>query len=386
MQVSPYPGHPWGNMVVLCAANSYDGIKVADQHMAEQLSRLVPVLYVDPPVSRLTLGQDKWTVRLVKNPGLRQEMPGLVRMTPLVPPFSSKRGSLTMSGSLIRHHLRKAVAQLGGEVRVVISAWAQHDVFQACTGASCIYWAQDDFVGGADLLGLNAELLDTRQRAVAAAANLIVAANPVVAETWRTRGLKTVLIPYGVDVNAYRDVDQAPLPFDFALNGPVVGFVGHINKRIDLRLLEAVADRGWSLMMVGPRDPGFEPRRLDALLCRPNVRWVGPKPFNLLPGYFRCIDVGLVPYCDSPFNRGSFPLKTLEYLAAGRGVVASDLPAIRWLDTDLISIASKPGDFANCVEQVMREGRPQALAARRRALASRHSWANRAAEMYEVIP
>jgi teichuronic acid biosynthesis glycosyltransferase TuaH len=386
VHVGPHPGRSWDHMVVLCAANSYDGIKLADQHMAEQLSRLAPVLYVDPPVSRVARAQDKRTVRLVKNPGLRQEKPGLVRLTPLVQPFSSQRGLVTVSGALIRHHVRKAVAHLGGQVRVIISAWAQHDVFRACAGASSIYWAQDDFVGGADLLGLNAGLLDVRERAVAAAANLIVAANPVVADTWRTRGLETVLIPYGVDVNAYSDVDRAPLPSDFGLSGPVAGFVGHINRRIDLRLLEAVADRGWSLMLVGPRDPEFEPKRLDALLGRPNAQWVGPKPFNVLPSYFRLIDVGLVPYRDSPFNRGSFPLKTLEYLAAGRGVVASDLPAIRWLGTDLISIASEPADFADCVGSLMRAGRPQRLMARRRALASRHSWAHRAAEMHEVIP
>jgi len=385
VHISPQPGRSWEHMVVLCAANSYDSIKLADQHMAEQLSRLAPLLYVDPPVSRITLAQDRRAVRLVKNPGLRLEMPGFARLTPLVQPFSSQRGLVTITGALIRHSLRKATARLGGQVQAVISAWAQHDVFGACAERSSIYWAQDDFVGGADLLGLNPALLEVRERAVASAANLVVAANPIVAGTWRTRGQETVLIPYGVDVSAYSDVDEAPLPSDFALRGPVVGFVGHINRRIDLRLLEAVADRGWSLMMVGPRDPGFEPGRLDALLRRSNVQWVGPKPFNVLPGYFRLIDVGLVPYCDSPFNRGSFPLKTLEYLAAGRGVVASDLPAIRWLDTDLISIASEPGDFADRVERLLRQGRPRALMARRQALASRHSWANRAAEMYEAI-
>ena len=386
MHVGPYSGRSWDHMVVLCAANNYDGIKLADQHMAEQLSRLAPVLYVDPPVSRVALAQDKRTVRLVKNPGLRQEKPDLVRITPLVQPFSSQRGLVTVSGALIRHHLRKAVAHLGGQVRVIISAWAQHDVFRACAGASSIYWAQDDFVGGADLLGLDPGLLDVRERAVAATANLVVAANPLVADTWRTRGLETVLIPYGVDVNAYSDVDLAPLPSDFTPGGPVAGFVGHINRRIDLRLLEAVADRGWSLLMVGPRDPNFEPKRLDTLLQRPNVRWVGPKPFDVLPSYFRLIDVGLVPYGDSPFNRGSFPLKTLEYLAAGRGVVASDLPAIRWLSTDLVSIASEPADFADAVGNLIRAGRSRDVVARRRLLASRHSWANRAAEMHEVIP
>ncbi len=385
MHIRPHPGRSWDQMVVICAANSFDGIKLADRHMAEQLSRLMPVLYVDPPVSRLTVSGDQRALRLVKNPGLRLEMPGFARITPLVQPFSSQRGLVTLSGALIRRYLRQTTTHLGGQVRAVISAWAQHDVFGACAEASRIYWAQDDYVGGADLLGLNAGLLDTRERAVAAAANLVVAANPIVAETWRTRGLQTVLIPYGVDAGAYSDVDQAPLPSDFTLPGPVTGFVGHINRRIDLRLLEAVAGRGWSLMMVGPRDPEFEPERLEALLRRPNVQWVGPKPFDSLPGYFRLIDVGLVPYGDSPFNRGSFPLKTLEYLAAGRGVVASDLPAIRWLDTDLIAVTSEPARFADSVGRLLREGCPPALMARRRALASRHSWANRAAEMYEAI-
>ena len=65
-----------------------------------------------------------------------------------------------------------------------------------------------------------------------------------------------------------------------------------------------------------------------------------PRQFQELPSYLRVIDVGLTPYSQSDFNRASFPLKTLEYLAAGRPVVASDLPANRWLDTSHVSIAA----------------------------------------------
>src|SRR6266853_2442 len=38
----------WKNLVVVCAANRYDGIKLADQHMADHLAQWIPVLYVDP--------------------------------------------------------------------------------------------------------------------------------------------------------------------------------------------------------------------------------------------------------------------------------------------------------------------------------------------------
>ena len=64
-----------------------------------------------------------------------------------------------------------------------------------------------------------------------------------------------------------------------------------------------------------------------------------------------------MPYRDTPFNRGSFPLKTLEYLAAGRAVVATDLPAIRWLNTDLISVATTPAAFADHVARLASEPR-----------------------------
>jgi len=375
----------WDDMVVLCAANSYDGIKLADQHVAEHLARLMPVLYVDPPISHLTPLRNPKTVNLIKNSGLRLQAPGLARLTPIVAPLASRRGMTVITSTLIRRHLRKATAQLGGQVRAVISAWPQYQVFGSCGEAMRIYWAQDDFVGGATLFGLNATRLDTQERTVAAAANLIVAASPVVADTWRTRGHETVLIPYGTDVDAYTGVDHAPLPADVELRGPVVGFVGHINERIDLRMLEAVADRGRSLLLVGPKNHAFAPRQLEALFGRPNVCWVGHKEFSALPSYLRLMDVGVVPYRDSQFNRGSFPLKILEYLAAGRAVVATDLPAVRWLDTDLVAVAAEPAAFADHVERLLREVRSPALMALRRAFASRHSWANRAAEIHEAI-
>jgi teichuronic acid biosynthesis glycosyltransferase TuaH len=220
---------------------------------------------------------------------------------------------------------------------------------------------------------------------VAVGADLIVAANPLVADFWRSQHGNVTLLPYGVDVVAYREVDRAPLPPDVGLAAPIAGFVGHINERIDLRLLEAIAALGRSLLLVGPRDPGFEPDRFDTLLRRRNVRWVGAKAFRDLPGYLRLIDVGLVPYGDSAFNRGSFPLKTLEYLAAGRAVVATDLPAVRWLATDLVTVATSPREFAGQVDQLLGQARTPTTVARRKEFARRHSWSSFAAKFYEAI-
>jgi teichuronic acid biosynthesis glycosyltransferase TuaH len=371
------------SVVVLCAANSFDGIKLADQHFAEQLSRLVPVLYVDPPLSPLTPLRHPELRRSIRQ-GLRMQAPGLARLTPVVQPWPSRRGMADLTTALSRGYLRRAASRLGGNISAVISAWPNYPVFGGCGEQVSIYWAQDDFVGGAELLGFDARRLDARERQVAATSDVVVAANPVVLDTWRARGRESVLIPFGVDAEVYRSVDRAELPTDVHLKGPIVGFVGQINDRMDLRLLESVADRGRSVLLVGPVSPAFA-SRFDAFRQRHNVCWVGPKPFEALPGYFRLIDVGIVPYGDSAFNRGSFPLKTLEYLAAGRAVVATALPAIRWLATDLVAVASEPKPFADQVDHAIDQTRSPALVARRQGFAAQHSWASRAIQMHELV-
>jgi teichuronic acid biosynthesis glycosyltransferase TuaH len=378
------PGQ-WDGLIVLCAANNYDGFKMADWHLAEHLSRVVPVLYVDPPMSALAPVRHPETVHALPSPRLRLLRPGLARLTPVVQPFASRRGAAGLTSALARGYLRRAVVRLGGRVRALISGWPQFPVFGSCGEQVRAYWAKDDFVGGAALLGLNARMLDARERRVAAGADILVAASPVVADTWRSRSLNPMLVPFGADVDAYLEIEDFPLPSDVSLPGPVAGFVGRINDRMDLGLLEAIASRGRSLLLVGPKDPAFEPKRFEALWQRPNVRWVGPKPFESLPGYLRLMDVGLVPYRDNAFNRGSFPLKTLEYLAAGRAVVATDLPATRWLASDLICIASGPASFADHVDRLLAQPRTPAMLACRQAFAARHSWARRAAEIHAAI-
>ena len=61
----------------------------------------------------------------------------------------------------------------------------------------------------------------------------------------------------------------------------------------------------------------------------PRVHWVDELPRDELRRTSGCWTVGLTPYRDSMFNRRSYPLKTLEYLAAGVPVVATDVASRR---------------------------------------------------------
>ena len=158
-----------------------------------------------------------------------------------------------MTSALARGYIRRAVTRLGGQVQALISAWPQFPDVWSCDEDVRVYWPQDDFAGGADLLGLDEGHLEACERDVAARADFVAACSPVLAEIWRSRGAETILIPNGADLSSMGGVEEAPRrPVDVPLPGPMAGFVGHINARTDLELLEAIVDRGRSLLMVGP--------------------------------------------------------------------------------------------------------------------------------------
>lgn len=376
----------WDGLVVIGAGTSWDGVWFPEKHIAHRLADYAPVLYVDPPISPMTALRNPGLAGSLQGPRLRLIRPGLARLTPVVLPGMHRPGMWPVTQVLTRRAVRRAVASLTTSVRAVVVATSAN-LFNLCGEARRVMYATDDFVAGADLMGVpvsRARRVEARQ---AREADVAVAISTVLEAKWRALGPRTVLVPNGCDDQLFAGTDEAPMPTDVDLEPPVAGFVGHLSDRIDIALLEAVAARGRPLLLVGPRQPTFELDRMESLLARPNVRWVGPKPFDTLPSYLRVIDVGLTPYADTAFNRASFPLKTLEYLAAGRAVVASDLPAARWLEDPAVALApaSAPEAYADAVEAALVTPRPPDVVAHRRALAARHSWAVRTADMARVL-
>lgn len=379
------PGSVWDDLIVLCAGMRWDDVKMADRHMAEQLVAHGPVLYVDPPVSHLTRLNRPDVAASLKGPRLRVLGPGLARLSPVVPPKPTHPMVAPLATRVVRRQLQRAVRSLGGTVRAVISTWLFIDAYGACGERRRVYWWTDDPVGAAALWGHTEERMAEAEQRLARASDLVVAVNEGAAQRWRERGLPAAYVPNGCDATLFAGVDDTAAADDVALTGPIAAFVGHLNIRTDLALLEAVADSGIGLLLIGPKDPSFEPDRFARLAARANVAYLGPRAFEQLPSYLKLIDVGLVPYGPTEFNRWSFPMKTLEYLAAGRPVVATSLPATRSLDTDLVTLADTPAEFAASVARQAPLARQPDLVARRRAFASTHSWANRADRLVGLL-
>lgn len=194
-----------------------------------------------------------------------------------------------------------------------------------------------------------------------------------------------VLVENGVDVNAFRGApresgieDQLPPP-------PRLVFVGPLKEqRINLALLHAVAIAApnFNLILVGPA--GDEVPAVDRLLSLPNVTWLGARRPEDIPGIMKLMDVGLIPYQPTGFNAGAFPLKFLEYMAAGLPVVGCGAPSIDQHTEDgvYINTDGTPETFlAACRTALTWAG----ASGRRIAIAHQHDWRAKLARMHDVV-
>ena len=143
--------------------------------------------------------------------------------------------------------------------------------------------------------------------------------------------------PSSIDAAHFR---QARKPFgtepaDQARIGvPRIGFFGVIDERMDIALLDEMAQMqpGWQFVMLGPVvkiDTTDLPRR-------PNIHWLGPKRYEELPSYLSRWQIGFMPFALNEATRYISPTKTPEFLAAGLPVVSTPI-------TDVVRTYGEPG-------------------------------------------
>jgi teichuronic acid biosynthesis glycosyltransferase TuaH len=363
-------------LIVVSAGTAWDGMAGSDRMLASAMARYAHVLWVDPPFSALSRAKRPGGRLLV--PTLSAITPEITRVNPVVLPLHTRAGVRHTTPWLIRAQIKWALRRLGARPHAVVDCRMGRALGGWGKGVHNVLYGTDDFVAGAELMGRRVAQVREEERQALAGADLVLAVSTTLVERWRGMGAKVLHVPNGVRPETYASVDRAAPADDVDLPAPVAGVVGHLSNRIDISLLEAVVEEGCSLLLVGRYDARWEPERFVRLQEHPRVTWVGPRRYEELVGYLRLVDVGLTPYTETAFNHAAFPLKTLEYLAAGRPVVSTDLPATRWLGTDLVSISSDPAEFAKTARELALRPRTPELVAARRAFTEQHSWQARA--------
>ena len=191
------------------------------------------------------------------------------------------------------------------------------------------------------------------------AADVVFTGGQSLFESKRTRHSNIHAFPSSVDVGHFRaarkllgdPVDQAGIAH------PRLGFFGVIDERMDMALLEGVAAARphWQLVILGPTAK-IEP---DDLPRRPNLHYLGQKPYRDLPRYLARWDVALLPFARNDSTRFISPTKTPEYLAAGCPVVSTSIRDVvrPYGEQGLVRIADTVPEFVRQIEGALAHDR-----------------------------
>lgn len=184
--------------------------------------------------------------------------------------------------------------------------------------------------------------------------------------------------PSGVKLEAYEHIP----PFDpLMLDRPRVVHIGRLSQPRGRTVFEYLANTGkCQITIVGTDKTDIS-----------NASYYPPVPLRQVPTWYARSDITLLPYQQTiPTVATMSPIKMFEAMAAGRPIVASDLPAIREVLThESTALLVPPDDLAAWAQAIerLRADRSLAcrLAANARAEAGKYSWVARAKRITHAI-
>lgn len=218
-------------------------------------------------------------------------------------------------------------------------------------------------------------------------ADLVFAAGPSIYEVKKKQHHRTYLFPGSIDKKHFRQArgtveepaDQEIIP------RPRFGFFGVIDERLDMELLENVSRLrpSWQFVMIGPV------QRISRFVLPnfPNIHYLGEKQYGDLPRYLAGWDAAIIPYVHMEATRYVSPLKTVEYLAGGKHVIATPIiDVIRpYGNKGLVQIAGTPEEFVKVAELILQHKEDEEWIEKVDTYLAATSWDATYNEMLQII-
>jgi glycosyltransferase involved in cell wall biosynthesis len=376
--------------VLTFGGDYWDGPRHNRHYFLEELGRHEPVLFVSPPhhIAHIIERMGKGTLH---RSGVRRINQGLVNYTPSKLLFTNHRLPwLNARMRAIRLARVHALMRRHGVSDPVLLIW--HPQYRDMIGhfgeRLVVYYAYDQYTGytGGDAKP-SAEEIELMERA-----DIVLALSRELAADKRrhlTNPDKVIHLANAVDYDRFATA-RAPetvVPADVAsIPGPRIGYIGTINEKVNLPVLEALAERPeWHIVLIGRENYSVaeEKRRFLALTARPNVHWLGHRSFALVPAYIKGLDVLMMCYVINNWTFYGDPSKLHEYLASGKPTIGTGLPAIRDF-AEVVAIPETPAEWVAAVETALREQDP-ALVARRIETARENSYQARIIRFRAIV-
>jgi glycosyltransferase involved in cell wall biosynthesis len=204
-----------------------------------------------------------------------------------------------------------------------------------------------------------------REQSLLRLADLVFAGGPSLFRLKQALHEHVHCLPSSVDKQHFAaSTNGGDHPEQANLAHPRFGFFGVIDRRFDPVSVSLLADAHpqWHVVLVGPV-ADIDPH---ALPCRPNIHYMGERPYSELPQFVAGWDVCLLPFSMNQWTRYGSPAKVLEYMAAGKPIVSAPLPDVVEPYGHIVHVGRHAQSFVGACERALDE--PTAMRERRAAM------------------
>jgi glycosyltransferase involved in cell wall biosynthesis len=375
------------NRNIVCIASSWYAHPTSKHHVMRILSQYNHVVWVNYHASRRpTFSRNDalaiWQRLRRSCAGPRRVDGGINVLSPLVIPLPESAAARWLNVGILARQIRHALRHLPQRpTQLWLFAPDVPGLISRLDAERVVYYCVDDF---AAFSGYNARLTEALETRTIAASDVVITTSQELFDTRRRLHANTHLVPHGVDFEHFAAAADWPadrLPADIArIPRPIFGYCGLISDYVDLELIAAAARRrpDWSFVLIGDATCP-----LEGLAKLPNVHVLGGRPYEALPAYCSCFDVGLIPFHMNRLVRAVNPIKLREYLAAGLPVVSAPMAAVMNY-VPAVFPAQTLDEFLAAGSAALQVRRPAERAARQ-DLMRRESWRCRVEDLSRIV-
>lgn len=217
----------------------------------------------------------------------------------------------------------------------------------------------------------------------------IIANSVATAEAGAKYGVNKILaVPNGVELSDFigREEEVGEIKHKYQLDGKTtLAYAGHFYnwKGVEtlIKAMEFLPADKYTLLLVGA---GPRPKQKNIIVT-------GQLPHYEVAPHLLAADILVLPTAPASVEAEKYtsPLKLFEYLAAGRAIIASDLPSSRAVVSEDEAVFFTSGDATHLSQQIEvlagDEGKMAKLGAAGQTLALNYTWAKRAEKIINFI-
>jgi len=368
------------------------------KNIALELSKHNRVLYVNPPLDRITQLRNEDDEKIIKRKRmLRGEENNLIPIQKNL--WNLYPDCILESINWIKNHFLFDVINKWNNIRYAKSIlkttellgfedfilFNDNDIFKSfylkelLHPKTSIYYSRD-YMLGTDYWKYHGEELEPK---LIAKSDVCLGNSHYLTNYCKKYNSNSFFVGQGCDLHIFTKLNQHELPDLQNIGKPLIGYVGALSStRLNINLLAflAASNPNWNIVLIGPEDPGFRESKLHQ---QKNIFFLGVKDSDVLPDYINALDVCINPQLVNKITIGNYPRKIDEYLAMGKPVVAIETEGMLMFKEHTY-LAKNKQQFVQMVQLALDENTPEKQQ-ERAMLAFSHNWDNCAGEIYKAI-